>query len=109
MHVAVEEAEPGERRYLSLKWKAFIALSLVLLTVNAGLAYLVFAKASRQHESRQSDRREAQVRELDVVLSKGLESVSNFASFIPLLSDCRIISSLTHSPFISKKVGPVIE
>ena len=86
MHVAVEEAKPGEHRYLSLKWKAFIALSLVLLTVNAGLAYLVFAKASRQHESRQSDRREAQVRELDVVLSKGLESVSNFASFIPLLS-----------------------
>ena len=85
-NVIAKEVESGKPRFLSLKWKSFIALSLVLLTVNAGLAYLVFAKASRQHESRQSDRREAQVRELHVVLSKGLESVSTFASFIPLLS-----------------------
>ena len=78
-------ATPG-RGFLSLKWKSFIALSLVLVTVNASLAYLVFARATHLLGAGQTERREAQVRELQVVLDKGMELVSTFSSFVPLLS-----------------------
>ena len=79
------------RPFLSLKWKSFFALSLVLILVNASLAYLVFRKTDRQFDIEQNDKRLVQVRELTVVLSKGLESISTFSSFIPLLSVDRAV------------------
>ncbi len=72
--------------FLSLKWRSFIALSLVLVTVNAGLAYLVYARTTHLLEAGQTARRTVQVREFEVVLDKGMEAVSAFSTFVPLLS-----------------------
>jgi signal transduction histidine kinase/ActR/RegA family two-component response regulator len=80
------ESPSRPRNFLSLKWKSLIVLSLVLAMVNASLAYLVYRKTTGQFELDQSTRRQAQIRELNIVLSQGIESVSAFAAFIPLLS-----------------------
>ena len=72
--------------FMSLRWKSLIVLSLVLVVVNASLAYLVFRKTTGQFEAEQAGRRAVQMRELNVALAKGVESMSTFASFIPLLS-----------------------
>ena len=71
------------QKFLSIKWKALIALSIVLIFVNASLAFLVYLRAAYQFEAEQDRSREAQVRELNVVLAKGSESITAFASFIP--------------------------
>ena len=74
------------RKIFSLKWKALIVLSLVLLFVNASLAFLVYLRTTHQFEAEQDAKRRAQVREFNVVLEKGSESIAAFASLIPLLS-----------------------
>ncbi len=86
MTIITDEHFNAMQTFLSLKWKSVFVLSLVLVMVNASLAYLVFRKTTRQFETEQNDRRLVQVRELNVVLSKGLDSISTFSSFIPLLS-----------------------
>ena len=96
MGLVTDESFTTKRSFLSLKWKLFIVLSLVLVTVNASLAYLVFRKTTGQFESEQLERRMVQVRELKVVLSKELESISTFSSFIPLLSTPAISNGTTH-------------
>ncbi len=78
--------KPQRLRFLSLKWKLLFALSLVLLLVNGSLAILVHQKTLSQHLERQLLQRLTQVREWNVVLSQGFESISAFASFIPRLS-----------------------
>ena len=72
--------------YLSLKWKSLLILSLVLVLVNGGFAYLVFEKTTGQFESEQAQKRLIQARELAAALSQGLNSMSTFAAFIPHLS-----------------------
>lgn len=78
--------KPQRSRFLSLKWKLLSALSLVLILVNGSLAILVYQKTLSQHHERQAQQRTTQIREWHVVLSRGFESISAFASFIPRLS-----------------------
>ena len=73
-------------RFLSLKWKALLGVSVVLAIFNASLAFLVYHKTTGQFEAEQVERRLAQGRTLDAMMSNGFEAMSNFASFIPLLS-----------------------
>ncbi|MCB1773474.1 MAG: response regulator [Gammaproteobacteria bacterium] len=73
-------------RFLSLKWKALLGVSVVLAIFNASLAFLVYHKTTGQFEAEQAERRLAQGRTLDAMMSNGFEAMSNFASFIPLLS-----------------------
>ena len=80
------KAERDGRGQISLKWKLFLALSLVLVLVNGGFSFLVYHKTAQQFEAEQAGTRIAQVRDLDVVMSGGLESLSTFASFTPQLS-----------------------
>ena len=96
MGMVTDESFTADVGFLSLKWKLFIVFSLVLVTVNASLAYLVFRNTAAQFEAEQLERRMVQVRELKVVLSKGLESLSTFSSFIPLLSTPEISNGATH-------------
>jgi signal transduction histidine kinase len=78
----------GQRkpRFLSLKWKALLGVSLVLAVFNASLAILVYNKTARQFDTEQSQRRLAQSLAFETMLSNGFESMSTFAAFIPLLS-----------------------
>ena len=73
-------------RFLSLKWKALLGVSVVLAIFNASLAFLVYHKTTGQFEAEQAERRLAQGRSFDAMMTNGFEAMSNFASFIPLLS-----------------------
>ena len=73
-------------KFLSLKWKVLGFLILVLAVVNTSIAYLVYNRSAAQFEAEQAGKHLAQIREFSVVLSNGFESMSTFASFIPLLS-----------------------
>jgi signal transduction histidine kinase len=79
-------ATTRKARFLSLKWKALLVVSVVLAIFNASLAFLVYHKTTGQFEAEQAERRLAQGRTLDAMMSNGFEAMSNFASFIPLLS-----------------------
>ena len=82
----------------SLKWRPLIVLSVVLFLVNASLAYMVYRKTTGQFGKQQFTLREIQHRELSAALSKGQESLSAFASFIPLLSSKHREADLLESP-----------
>ncbi|MCG6966324.1 MAG: response regulator, partial [Chromatiaceae bacterium] len=72
--------------FFSLKWKTLLVLSLALVIVNAGFAYLVYAKAAAQFDAAQANKRLTQAREFEALMSKAFDSMSIFASFIPRLS-----------------------
>jgi signal transduction histidine kinase/CheY-like chemotaxis protein len=76
--------ESGHR--LGLAWKVLGWLSLVLVVMNASLAYLVFSHSTAQFEASQQTRHTLQLRELSVVLDETLRALGSFASFIPLLA-----------------------
>lgn len=72
-------------RFLSLRWKALTALSLVLVLVNASLAYLAYRQAARQFELQQAGVRQHQGRQLrDMVAGHAVE-MSRLAALVPLL------------------------
>jgi hypothetical protein len=71
--------------YLSLRWKALIILSLILVLVNASLALLAYRQAVGQFELQQADVRAQQTRELRALLKEGFERMSKLAYFVPLL------------------------
>lgn len=77
---------PKRPRFLSLKWKALLGVSVVLAVFNASLAFLVYHKTAGQFEAEQAERRHAQGLAFETMLSNGFESMSTFAAFIPLLS-----------------------
>ena len=81
-----EEHGGTEEGFTSLKWKVLAVISAALVFVNVSIASLVYFRAMDQLDSEQEGRRQAQLRELNVVLQKGREAISIFASFIPLLS-----------------------
>lgn len=70
---------------LSLRWKALIALSLVLLAVNAWLAFLVNQRAVQQFDLQQSHLRLQQVRQLRTMLDERGQEMSKLGSLVPLL------------------------
>ncbi|MCP5313232.1 MAG: response regulator [Chromatiaceae bacterium] len=74
------------RTFLSLKWKALVVLSVVLVLVNSAIAYLVYRKAVGHYETEQANRLATQTREFNVVMSAGTDMLSAFASFVPLLT-----------------------
>jgi hypothetical protein len=72
--------------FLSLKWRLLLVLSLVLVSVNLGFAFLVYQKTSAQFLSEQAQQRTTQAREFGVLLEQGIESTAAFANFVPRLS-----------------------
>ncbi len=77
-----------ERRwsgFMSLRWQALIALSLVLLMVNGALAFLAYRQSLAQFELQQSGVRENQVRQLRGLLSRNFEEMTRLVSVLPLL------------------------
>lgn len=82
--MAFASATP-QPRFLSLRWKALTALSLVLVLVNASLAYLTYGQSARQFELQQAEVRERQGRQLRDMVSGHAEEMSRLASLVPLM------------------------
>jgi signal transduction histidine kinase/CheY-like chemotaxis protein len=78
-----EKPEPGHR--LGLAWKMLGWLSLVLVVMNASLAYLVFSRTTAQFEAAQQARHALQLSGFSVVLDEAFRAMGSFAGFIPLL------------------------
>lgn len=71
--------------FFSLRWKALIALSLILLAVNAWLAFLVKERSVQQFELQQSRLRLQEVRQLRTMLDERGQEMSKLGSLVPLL------------------------
>jgi diguanylate cyclase (GGDEF)-like protein len=78
-------ATAPQPRFLSLRWKALTALSLVLVLVNTSLAYLAYRQSARQFELQQADVRERQGRQLRDMVDEHAEEMSRLASLVPLM------------------------
>jgi signal transduction histidine kinase/CheY-like chemotaxis protein len=78
-----ESVESGHR--LGLAWKILGWLSLVLVVMNASLAYLAFSRTTAQFEAAQQTRHALQLSGLSVVLDEAFRAMGSFAGFIPLL------------------------
>jgi len=72
-------------RFLSLRWQVLIAVSLVLILVNAGLAVLARAQALEQFAFQQRLVREQQARQLRAIMREREQEMSKLAPLIPLL------------------------
>ena len=72
-----------ERRFFSLKWKAVLIFSLVLIIVNAGLAGLGYKQLKEQFYQQQSLQRQQQTQELEALLSTSFNELEQIASLIP--------------------------
>ena len=80
-------AEPDaaeRRRFLSLRWKALFALSLVLLLVNGTLSLMAYRHSAAQFELQQSEARENQSRQLRGLLERNFEELTRLVSVIPI-------------------------
>jgi hypothetical protein len=55
-------------RYLSLRWKALIGLSVVLIAVNASLAFFSYTQLVDQFERQQTSVRDRQAKQLKALL-----------------------------------------
>lgn len=72
-------------RFMSLRWQALIALSLVLFLVNGTLAYMAYQQANAQYELQQSGVRENQIRQLRGLVARNFEEMTRLVNVIPLL------------------------
>jgi diguanylate cyclase (GGDEF)-like protein/PAS domain S-box-containing protein len=72
-----------ESRFFSLKWKAVLIFSLVLIIVNAGLAGLGYQQLKQQFIQQQTHLRQQQTQELDALVSTSFNELEQIASLIP--------------------------
>ena len=83
--MATEAFADRTKRFLSLRWKALTALSVVLVLVNASLAYLAYRQSARQFELQQTEVRERQGRQLREMVSGHAVEMSRLATLVPLM------------------------
>jgi diguanylate cyclase (GGDEF)-like protein/PAS domain S-box-containing protein len=79
-------------RFLSLKWKAVLVFSLVLLIVNASLATLGYLQLERQFAQHREQVTQRQRSELQALIDDGFSYMQQFASLIPLLESAHFRS-----------------
>jgi hypothetical protein len=73
------------RQFLSLRWQALIALSLVLLVINGTLAVMAYRYSMAQFELQQSGVRGNEVRQLRGLLAHNFEDLTRLVNMLPLL------------------------
>jgi len=71
------------RHFFSLKWKAVLLLSLILILVNTGLAGLGYVQLKRQFTHQQEQLRRQQVQELEALLDSSFQELEQLASMVP--------------------------
>ncbi len=83
--MGLRDRSDGAARFFSLRWKALIALSLLLLVVNASLAFFAYRQALGQFELQQSDVRRQQDRQLRAMVAERFEEMARLAPLVPLM------------------------
>ena len=73
------------RQFLSLRWQALFALSLVLLVINGTQAVMAYRYSRAQFELQQSGIRGNQVRQLRGLLAHNLEDLTRLVKLLSLL------------------------
>lgn len=73
-------------RLFSLRWKALIALSLVLVLVNASLGLLAYRELAAQFNRQQQAVRTNQTRQLQALVDEGYQQMARLAALVPLLA-----------------------
>lgn len=72
-------------RFMSLRWQALIALSLILFLVHGSLAYMVYRQSRAQYELQQSGARENLIRQLRGLVARNFEEMTRLVNVVPLL------------------------
>lgn len=79
-------------RFFSLKWKAVLLLSLILVAVNASLATFSYLQLKSQFEQNREQVQSRQWVELQGMLLDGYRRMQQFASLIPILESGTVLS-----------------
>ncbi len=87
MGAAAETSDrvPRRKGFLSLRWQALIAMTLILMLVNGSLALLAYRQSLYQFELQQSGVRENQARQLRALLEDNNRQMSRLVNLVPLL------------------------
>jgi len=75
----------GQSRFVSLKWKVGIVVSLVLIVVNSAITLVAYRQSNEQFNAQKRALLAQQQRMISGLLRRDYEQVTSFASFIPLL------------------------
>ncbi len=75
-----------QSRFFSLKWKAVLILSLVLIIVNAGLAGMGYQQLKKQFARQQNQLRQQQTQELNALINNSFDELEQIASLIPSMA-----------------------
>ena len=87
MQEAEPKGDPGsKRRFLSLKWKVGLVVSLVLIIVNSLITLVAYHQSNQQFVDEKLALLQQQQRMISGLLQRDYEQLTSFASFIPLLS-----------------------
>jgi diguanylate cyclase (GGDEF)-like protein len=77
---------PETSRFVSLKWKVGLIVSLVLIVVNSLITLVAYHQSNQQFVEQKLDLLRQQQRTISGLLQRDYEQLTSFASFIPLLS-----------------------
>ncbi|MEN8180653.1 MAG: EAL domain-containing protein [Pseudomonadota bacterium] len=72
-------------RFLSLKWKAVLIFSLVLISVNTGLAVLGYWQLREQFSLQQAQINQQHIQELEALIGNSFKELEQIASLIPTM------------------------
>lgn len=89
MDKAVAKSVPMGLRFLSLKWKVGLVVSLVLIVVNALITLVAYHLANQQFDDEKLDLLRQQHKSISGLLQRDYEQLTSFANFIPLLESGR--------------------
>lgn len=81
-----DQAKAGATRYISLKWKVGLVVSLVLVIVNSAIIMVAYRQSNQQFNEQKHDLLRQQQRMISGLLRRDYEQLTSFAGFIPLLS-----------------------
>jgi diguanylate cyclase (GGDEF)-like protein len=81
-----ETHRPETTRFISLKWKLGLIVSLVLIVVNSLITLVAYRQSNEQFHQQKLDLLRQQQRTISGLLRRDYEQLTSFANFIPLLS-----------------------
>jgi diguanylate cyclase (GGDEF)-like protein len=84
---SAERLHTGKRvRFLSLKWKVGLVVTVVLVVVNLSITLVAYRQSNQQFYEQKLDLLQQQRQTLSNLLQRDYEQLTSFASFIPLFS-----------------------
>ena len=86
MNAAPSSQESARARFVSLKWKVGLIVSLVLIVVNTLITLVAYHQSNRQFNQQNLDLLRQQQRTISGLLQRDYEQLNSLAGFIPQLS-----------------------